>query len=374
VRVDRVLIAASNLHVGGGVQAAASFIDELHLLRGREAAPWLAHVDVEVSSLVWGSLGEATREDLPITVVDTRPYGLANWRPRRRSHDVSFTVFGPEWRLPRARRRIVGYADVRSLYRSHPAEGLSRRRRMWWSARGVASRMMMRRVDVIVVETPALAARLAAKGVVPRDRVDVVSNSFSRVFDHPDQWQPVPTPDPEPGTITLAYVARGYPHKNLGFLPALAAAAAGRGVAVRFLLTLSDAEWASASPALRACSTNVGTIPIQAVPSIYAAADAAIFPSLLEGFSAMPLEAMKQGLVVFASRRDFVSSVCRDAPAYIDPEDPVDAARTVIRVLGDPEEVRLHVKRGHEVVADLPTAADRAARYVEIIDSLVRES
>lgn len=309
-----------------------------------------------------------------MTVVDIRPYRLVNWRPRRLSHDVSFTVFGPEWRLPRARRRIVGYADVRSLYGSHPAEGLSAGRRLWWSARGVASRAMMRRVDVIVVETPALAARLEAMRVQARDRIDVVSNSFSRVFDHPDQWQHVPTPTPAPGTITLAYVARGYPHKNLGFLPALAAAAAERGRSVRFLLTLSDAEWAAASPELRACSTNVGTIPIQAVPSIYAAADAAIFPSLLEGFSAMPLEAMKQGLVVFASQRDFVSSVCRDAPAYIDPEDPVDAARTVIRVLGDPEEMKLHVKRGRAVLEDLPSAADRAARYVEIIDSLVRES
>jgi glycosyltransferase involved in cell wall biosynthesis len=372
--VPRVLIDASNLHVGGGVQAAASFIDELHLLRGRGAASWLACADVVVSSEVWASLGEETRGSLPMTVGDTRPYRPGNWRPRRRSHDVSFTVFGPEWRLPRARRRIVGYADVRSLYGSHPAERLSRRRRLWWSARGVASRAMMRRVDVIVVETPALAARLEARGVRARDRIAVVSNSFSRVFDHPDEWQSVPTPVPDPGIITLAYIAPGYPHKNLGFLPALASAAAERGVSVRYLLTLSDDEWDTASPELRACSTNVGTIPIQGVPSIYAAADAAIFPSLLEGFSAMPLEAMKQGLVVFASRRDFVRSVCRDAPAYIDPEDPVDAARTVIRVLGNPEEIRLHVTLGHAIIADLPTAADRAARYVEIIDSLVRES
>jgi hypothetical protein len=51
----------------------------------------------------------------------------------------------------------------------------------------------------------------------------------------------------------------------------------------------------------------------------------------------------------------------------------VGAAATVVRVLGDAETVRLHVKRGTEVIADLPTAADRAARYVEIIDSLVRE-
>ena len=369
----RVLVDASNLHIGGGVQAAASFIDELHLLRDRGVVPWLARVDVQVSSLVWDSLGEATRQGLPMTVVDTRPYRLANWRPGLRSHDVSFTVFGPEWGLSRARRRVVGYADVRSLYPTHPAERLSWRRRTWWVARGVAARMMMRQVDVIVVETPALAARLLTKRVVPRDRIEVVDNSFSGVFDRPDQWQSVPMPDPEPGTITLAYVARAYPHKNLGFLPALAHAAAGHGASVRFLLTLSDAEWAATSPALRACATNLGPIPVQAVPGVYAAADAAVFPSLLEGFSAMPLEAMKMGKVVFASRRDFVSSICRDAPAYIDPEDPVDAAATVVRVLGDPEEVEIHVKRGLEVIAELPTAADRAARYVEIIDSLARE-
>ena len=371
--MDRVLIDASNLHIGGGIQVAASFIDELHLLRDAAATPWLEHVDVEVSSLVWDSLRDDTRRGLPMTVVDVRPYRPGNWRPTRRSHDVSFAVFGPEWRLPRARRRVVGYADVRSLYPSHPAEGLSRRRRTWWAARGVAARRVMRGVDVIVVETPALADRLVHKRVVPRDRIDVVSNSFSGVFDRPDQWQPVPVPEPEPGTLTLAYVARGYPHKNLGFLPALAAAAARRGTRVRFLLTLSDDEWVGASPELRACSTNLGPVPIQAVPAIYTAADAAIFPSLLEGFSAMPLESMRMGRVVFASQRDFVSSICRDAPVYIDPEDPVGAADRVVEVLGEEEMVRLHVKRGHEVIAELPTAADRAARYVEIIDSLVRE-
>lgn len=372
--MDRVLIDASNLHVGGGVQVAASFIDEVHILRTRGTTPWLSDVDVEVSSQVWESLSEGTRRGLPMTVLDTRPYRLANWRPRRRSHDVSFSVFGPEWRLPRARRRIVGYADVRSLYPSHPAERLSSRRRMWWLARGVAARMVMRHVDVIIVETSALADRLVAKRVLARGRIEVVSNSVSRVFDRPDQWLPVVTPATDPDTITLAYVARGYPHKNLGFLPALSEAAAERGASVRFLLTLSDAEWAAASPELRACAINLGTIPIHAVPRVYAAADAAIFPSLLESFSVTPLEALKLGKVVFASRRDFVSSVCHDAPAYIDPEDPGDAAETVIRVLGDPEEVELHIKRGHNVIDGLPTAMDRAQRYVEIIDSLVRES
>lgn len=371
---DRVLIDASNLHVGGGVQVAASFIDELRVLRVRRVTPWLVDVDVTVSSQVWESLDEQTRREFPMTVRDSRPYRLANWRPRRTSHDVSFSVFGPEWGLSRAARRVVGYADVRSLYSSHPAEGLSRGRRTWWVARGVASRMMMRRVDVIVVETQALADRLVVRRVLPRGRVEVVSNSFNRVFGCPDQWQPVATPTPEPDTITLAYVARGYPHKNLGFLPALADAAAARGVSIRFLLTLSESEWAASSPELRACATNLGTIPIQAVPSVYAAADAALFPSLLEGFSVTPLEAMKLGKVVFASRLDFVSSVCGDAPAYIDPEDPVEAAETVVRVLGDPAETTLHIKRGHHVVDGLPTAADRAERYVEIIGSMVQQS
>ena len=107
-------------------------------------------------------------------------------------------------------------------------------------------------------------------------------------------------------------------------------------------IPLSEGEWAASSPQLRTCSTNLGIIPIQAVPSVYAAADAAIFPSLLEGFSAMPLEAMKVEKFVFASRRELISSVCRDGSVYIDPEDP--------------------------------TAADSAERYVGIIDSLGRES
>ena len=53
---------------------------------------------------------------LSVAVVDGRPAARLRRRPGRPAHDVSFTVFGPDYGPRRARTRIVGFADVTSLF------------------------------------------------------------------------------------------------------------------------------------------------------------------------------------------------------------------------------------------------------------------
>ena len=57
--------------------------------------------------------------------------------------------------------------------------------------------------------------------------------------------------------------------------------------------------------------------------------DAIIFPSLLECFSATPLEAMAMEKPFFASDREFIRDVCSDYALYFDPEDPISAANVI---------------------------------------------
>ncbi|WP_416954715.1 hypothetical protein ACNKF0_20955 [Nocardioides sp. T5] len=124
-----VLLDMSNLVVGGGVQVGASFLDEVATLAADPEAlrrwPWLADVVIEASDVV---IANATGSwpDLDVRVVDGRP--AARLRRRRDGHrfDVSFTVFGPDYGPRRARTRIVGFADVTSLFPEYA--GVSGRR------------------------------------------------------------------------------------------------------------------------------------------------------------------------------------------------------------------------------------------------------
>lgn len=81
----------------------------------------------------------------------------------------------------------------------------------------------------------------------------------------------------------------------------------------------------------------------------------------------MPLEAMRMGLPVFASDRDFVRAVCSDGAVYFSPDDPRDAARIVARTLADGDELARLAKNRGKVMASLWRAPQRAAALADLV-------
>jgi glycosyltransferase involved in cell wall biosynthesis len=258
----------------------------------------------------------------------------------------------------------VGYADVRSIYLIPPGETSTWRSRLRWRLRGVASRAMMRGVHQVVVETPSFADALATRGF-PAARIAVVPNTVNELFMDSEVTEAPTAADRT--AWTLVYVTRPYPHKNLPFLGALHDAAQRRhGVSLRYLLTMTTEEVDVCLPGNADAVVALGVVTPAELPEIYARADAAIFPSLLESFSVMPLEAMICGRIVFASDRGFVRSTCGEAPVYIDPLDADSAADVLVATLRDPDRVREHIRRGRDL-ASSGSARDRAAAYAELI-------
>lgn len=368
----RVLVDASNLMTGGGVQVAVSFLDELSALRRHDAQAradhaWLSELDVLVSPAVHRGLAEETRQDLEPSARQSRPWHLSRWIPRRPRHAVSFSVFGPEYAARRADRRIVGYADVRSVSGVPSGEPSGAAARAKWTVRGVVSRLVARRADVLVVETTALREAMRKVGFREHD-IRVVPNTVSGVFG----GTVTPRRDGREGELVLVYVARPYPHKNFPFLAALAQEAEARhGLDITFLLTATEEELRSVAPALVDRSECVGVLTPDQLPALYARSDAVVFPSLLEAFSAAPLEGMACGRAVFASDRDFVRSMCGEVPFYFDPLDAVSAASVVAAAWADPEGMSRRVAAGQDLVRRAPTARDRALSYCSIISEQV---
>jgi glycosyltransferase involved in cell wall biosynthesis len=367
-RAIRVLIDASNLHVGGGIQVAASFLDELATLRGLPGYEWIDSARIEASPMVLQSMSVASLKNLPIRQVYRRPGDWKRWIPRPTEYDVSFVVFGPEYGARRAARRVVGFADVTSIYPPQGADQRTLRLKLRWVFRGWVSRQLTKRVDHHVVETHAMADRLQLKVGVPLASTSVVSNTYSAMFDEPERWgEPLDLVEKLLGEVRFAYVTRAYAHKNLDFLGLLADELQQLGVLARFLVTLEEGEWNQQTEAFRRAAVNAGHIPLCRVPRLYEACDAAVFPSLLEAFSAMPLEAMRMGLPVFASDRVFVRSVCRDGAAYFDPTDAASAAHAIAHALCDPAELGRMQRAGAELLAQLPNANTRARAYADVI-------
>jgi glycosyltransferase involved in cell wall biosynthesis len=88
-----------------------------------------------------------------------------------------------------------------------------------------------------------------------------------------------------------------------------------------------------ADPATAQCVRSLGYVPDQDMPSIYAAAELFVNPSLGEGFGIPIIEAMACGTPVITSRSTCLPEVAGEAALLFDPEDISDIARTMRLVL-----------------------------------------
>jgi glycosyltransferase involved in cell wall biosynthesis len=366
-----VLLDASNLHTGGAVQVAASFLNELaDIVEDQQANtrwPFLASTTVHASTQVASNVRVGALDHLRHEVRDRCWRDLRGWRAGSDEYTVRFVLFGPAYgRDHRARVELMGCADGLALLPLPAGVDLSRAQRSKLQVKRWVWRAQLRN-RVSVVESEALARRIVELGA-PAAAVHVVPNSPHDVFAHESRWRPVAVPPREDGEVRLAYVARGHLHKNHSFLGGLARHLSERhGIRVRFVVTLTDDELARMSDDFRRVAVNLGELPIEAVPSVYRACDGTVFPSLLESFSVTPLEALAIGSPLLASDRWFVRDLCGDAATYVDPLDAASAAEVVARWWRDEAGRLARSAAGHALVSELPTARQRAERYLDLI-------
>ncbi len=91
-----------------------------------------------------------------------------------------------------------------------------------------------------------------------------------------------------------------------------------------------------------------GSVPNDDLRLFYSHADLFVFPSRYEGFGLPVLEAMACGVPVITSNTTSLPEVAGDAAILINPEDPVELAETMVRVLADTSLRKTLKKRGIE--------------------------
>lgn len=377
--VDSVLFDASNLVSGGGVQVAASLMDELIELRAdREMLltyTWLERLEFIVSPEVMANSIRARECDASIRVRRMTVRHLRRWLPGRYRAAVHFVVFGPRYGFRRGKITVVGVADGTSFY--HPPVGIPKlpsRYRVKRAIRAVISRILFSRETYLVSESKSLIHALQQKIHFPSERIRLIPNVVNRaVIDvHARKHLPVRFENNvTPETLLIGYVARVYPHKNHEFLAAVHRELRGMDIQAKFVLTLNNQEWESCSSQLRAACINVGPISVDQVADFNARCDAMIFPSLLESHSATPMESLATNGLLFASDREFVKDSAGDAPVYIDPLDPHSSARVIRATLSDGSLVRAKRAQALKQIESLPGPRERALSYLQLFDEIL---
>jgi glycosyltransferase involved in cell wall biosynthesis len=247
------------------------------------------------------------------------------------------TVPIPRTRLP----HVVTLMDVQHHDLPHHFSRAER------ELRGLTYDRAARRADAVVTLSEYSRGRIVEVLGIPPERVEPIHLGI----DH-ERFLPERGGDDERLLAPLRverpfvlYPANLWPHKNHARL----VEAFGRLREAEVELLLTGRTYGRLDPLLAKARVagarvrHLGYLDAAAMPALYRAARAVVFPSLYEGFGGPPLEAMACGCPVASSTRAALAEVVGDAAVALDPESVESMVDTLGRVLAD-EQLRSRLR------------------------------
>lgn len=368
-----VLINASNIHSGGGLQVAVSFLyDIIHhkntpfnfeIIASSEVARNLEDMGVQLNELNFFS--------------EENSYGIkaiwSNLLNAKSSNLIIFNIFGPHYALIEKRYQITGFAQPWILNDS-AYNTLGFLQSVKSKMKYLIQELFFARADELVVELPHVKKRLLEKNIQSASKIHVVNNCVSNIYSQPNKWMALADRIENSG-LKIGYIGRDYTHKNLNILPKVKKILENfYHLDITIYVTLNDEEWGRRSEYFRNNIENVGNLNIAQCPAFYKILDGVIFPSLLECFSATPVEALFMKKPLFASNRHFVIDVCDKYAIYFDPLNPHDMAEKINDYFRLPKQQQQRfVHLGYEHIISMPTSEDRSKNYIRLINNALNE-
>lgn len=368
----RILVNASNLKKGGGLQVADSVCGCLNRFPG--------HWFVVVASR--GLEGTARRiegypnvkvfrYDLPKTVgrVLTGRDGFLDGLVRKEGIDAVLTIFGPSLWRPRV-LHVSGFARAQCLLLDSPYYKRMKRRdfvkansqqKVWMSA-------FRRCADVYFTENEFISERL--RKVLHGKSVYTVTNYYNQVFDEKDRWSREISLPPFEG-MTLLTISANYPHKNLPIIVPTIHYLRERypRFRFRFVLTITREQLGVEDEEAEKDIVFLGGVPLTECPNLYEQCDIVFSPTLLECFSAVYPEAMRMGKPIITTDLGFSHSLCGEAALYYDALSPEAFGKAIYRLACDKDLRDDLIRKGETQLKHYDNYEERARKLIGIVET-----
>ncbi len=380
--VTTLLLNATTINKGGGIQAAVSFIRQIiDQSRHFDGAHWIFAVSGEVRAQLAG-FGHSLRDGVDLCVHESPARNRRSRAQLRefanRHADLVFTFFGPAYvafRCP----HLCGVADGwvthsdRLAYSTLP----TLRDKLQMALVCIYKGLWFRRAGYWVVEQEAARAGLISRLQLPADHIFIVSNNCAQAY---LEESPPVLSRPLQSTVRILTFAANFPNKCLDLIPQVAAELIRRHHVenVQFVLTVPTAEYAQSTIARIAASLeveqyidNVGYVALKDGPDLYRSCDIVLMPSVLETFSAAYPESMRMGLPIVTSDLGFARAICRDAAAYFNPRDAASAAEKLAMLIRSDESRATLVAAGISRAREFPSPLEKCRQYTSIIDGIL---
>lgn len=366
----KILINASNLHNGGGVQVATSFLYEISLLKSG-----LSNLHIVASSEVADGLNRLNADVSNFGQYDVlNVFGVkafnSSLNKRIKIYNTVFTVFGPNYLRIKAPNEIVGFAQPWILNFDNPiSKRMPYLKRIVLRSKFNLQWMFFLRADHYIVELQHVKDTLVSLKGIKSNKISIVHNTVSSLYCDKSKWRSVSVEKGDED-ISLGILTRDYPHKNLSILPLVAEALQlNHDINVHFYTTLNEIEWSLRDDEFKKYVSTVGSLSPDECPSFYEQIDGVIFPSLLECFSATPLEAMVMNKPLFASDRGFVRDVCGSHAMYFNPLNANSVADNIANYFKSNLDRTAQLQQARNHALNFSSAKSRAEKYLYIINS-----
>lgn len=377
----KLLINTSNLYVGGGVQVALSFINELKEINSKYEFYIL--LSSEINKHIHQS---EYSSNFNFYLINQSPASLKTRKTvvsklfkleKQIKPDIVFTVFGPSYWRPKS-IHLLGFADgwvYNPSSFAYQKLNFFKQLKMRLLVR-YKSYYLKKDADFYVLETNDAKKKLSKTIHINKKNIHVIGNTYSSFFNKKELLSKeneyyINLPKKEHDEFRLVYIAHNHANKNIQIINDLIIYL--KGYNITFVLTLDKLSFERIFSKSNINIINLGPINQKSCPSIYAQCDALFAPTLLETFSAAYPEAMKMGKPILTSSYSFAKDICQDAGVYFNPLDPKDISEKIKQVANDEKLRKELIKKGKKRIELFETAKTRAKKYVNLCESLVNK-
>ncbi|ELI1840800.1 glycosyltransferase [Vibrio fluvialis] len=371
--MSNILINATNIKVGGGLQVACATIVEFLNMENEDDFIFA------ISTPIFKQIGDHLKDkNANYEIIDFKIKGLVSiFLCRKKLNDLIdnfnvskvFSIFGPSfWNPKHGVSHLVGFANAwlvtpydDKVYRHYK---LSDRIRMTIK-HIMLSKLLFHKDNVYVTETEVVNRKFREK--FKHDEIYTVCNTLNPVYDFNDNNPPIDDLL-KINKIKLITIAQNYPHKNLNVISSVGDILKKKGYSVVFIVTMEEKEYEAQTKEFKEFTLNVGVLDLKDCPRYYASCDALFLPTLIECFTASYLEAMSLKLPIITSDLDFARFICQDSAYYFDPYSPTSIADAIVRFINDDSSYL--IEKYDVILSRFGNNKQRAQHYYKILEKI----
>jgi glycosyltransferase involved in cell wall biosynthesis len=369
-----LIINASNLRIGGGIQVALSII--------RECTNFNSNCyHVFVSPVISAQINQKEFPDnFQFYTIQNTPsslrHSLSTIHQLRKLEntikpDCVLSIFGPSYWTPEA-PHLLGFAQGYYLY---PESPFFNRISVIFAIKINIRKNIHRHLfkcnsNFFYVETEDAKLRLTSFLGNKKENNYVVSNTYNSIFNLPFNRSRI-LPVKKNNQIRLLTIASYYKHKNLEIINEVASELKKKcTLNFSFVLTINHDIFKKRFIDSKDDIINLGPVPIHLCPNIYHECDFLFLPTLVEIFTASYPEAMKMKKPILTSDLPFAKEICGNAAEYFNPLNPEEIADKIIRLAYNQSRQKELILKGEMRLLEFETPKSRAEKLISICNEI----